>query len=638
MDITILEKKQIFGITALKIFKKRGTKAAISDYAILSGGEVSNSEYLGNKQILENRIGWYWTKTDNWNKGARIVNSCRNDDYGNVLFRHGGVRAALPFSVISNICSKKVVASDEILEVEYGEYPQKAASKQLQKTLERLYQSRSLVRTGKKYTRDKTAYYQSNQEFQEEQQEEYEYNGKKYVRVRANSCYEVGEFTLSNGEEYQDGDYVWIEVEPIKWLVDERKNIAVSEKLLFAGVQFKHTRDYKGGKDFDNTDLKWFLDNHFSKEIETTTMINTVNQENESTIKIKKNPYDFDFKEVTEEEMIRGYIESGVAVFLHGLSGDGKSARVKEIDPDCEIVYLITANPENFAGKSVYNQATGEMIDIKPTWLKRLEIKCEREPNKIHILFLDEMTNVKSNHIFNLAFNLVLDREVNGIWKLPENARIVAAGNETKDSKSATEIPEPLYNRFGHVYINTTAEDWLTWATMPEEEYEKIEYKEEREEKRIHPAIIAFISYRREEVLRKEYTGKKPNADPRKWEMASKVLYKTKRPEMLRALIGEELTREFVGFCSNYVITLEDVITGNYEEKDLQMDLSRQAATALALSKVEEDKLGIVRSFMQKVGEEALALFDTLWVQGDNRRLEKIIKLEKSTHNQKILN
>ena len=73
MDITILEKKQIFGITALKIFKKRGTKAAISDYAILSGGEVSNSEYLGNKQILENRIGWYWTKTDDGDNDARLV-------------------------------------------------------------------------------------------------------------------------------------------------------------------------------------------------------------------------------------------------------------------------------------------------------------------------------------------------------------------------------------------------------------------------------------------------------------------------------------------------------------------------------------------------------------------------------------
>ena len=39
--------------------------------------------------------------------------------------------------------------------------------------------------------------------------QEYEYNGKRYVRVEANSCYNGNNFTLSNGEEYKDGDNVW---------------------------------------------------------------------------------------------------------------------------------------------------------------------------------------------------------------------------------------------------------------------------------------------------------------------------------------------------------------------------------------------------------------------------------------------
>ena len=33
------------------------------------------------------------------------------------------------------------------------------------------------------------------------------------------------------------------------------------------------------------------------------------------------------------------------------------------------------------------------MIDIKPTWLKKLEEKCEKEPDKNQIVFLDEITN-----------------------------------------------------------------------------------------------------------------------------------------------------------------------------------------------------------------------------------------------------
>lgn len=55
---------------------------------------------------------------------------------------------------------------------------------------------------------------------------------------------------------------------------------------------------------------------------------------------------------------------------MHGPSSEGKSARVKQIDPDCVIIYLRNATPESLNGKSVYNQATGEMIDVKPSWLK----------------------------------------------------------------------------------------------------------------------------------------------------------------------------------------------------------------------------------------------------------------------------
>ena len=56
------------------------------------------------------------------------------------------------------------------------------------------------------------------------------------------------------------------------------------------------------------------------------------------------NPYNFDFSEVSEEEIIKGCVESNIAVMLHGKSGDGKSARVKELDPDAEIIYLIKSS------------------------------------------------------------------------------------------------------------------------------------------------------------------------------------------------------------------------------------------------------------------------------------------------------
>ena len=46
-NITFLPANQIFGNKKLEIFEKYGTKAAITDFAILLGGLVSSNEYIG---------------------------------------------------------------------------------------------------------------------------------------------------------------------------------------------------------------------------------------------------------------------------------------------------------------------------------------------------------------------------------------------------------------------------------------------------------------------------------------------------------------------------------------------------------------------------------------------------------------
>ena len=348
-----------------------------------------------------------------------------------------------------------------------------------------------------------------------------------------------------------------------------------------------------------------------------------MNNQDTSKKQIKKvNPYGLSFKQISEEAIIKGAVESGIAVFLHGKSSEGKSARVKQIDPDCVIIYLRNATPESLNGKSVYNSKTGEMIDIKPTWLKKLEEKCEKYPDKYHIVFFDEITNALPS-IQGIAFNIVLDREVNGIWQLPNNARIVAAGNEMKDSLAANKLAEPLFNRFAHVYIKTTTESWLKWAS----------------EHNIHPAIYSYIAYKNGETLRSKYDGEKPNADPRKWEMASKMLYKSGNPEMLRALVGEDITREFVEFCKQEVITLEDVINENYTDKDIEsLNTAQRYATTMGLSQVDEANLEIVRNFTSKLGSEFKAIFDALWIHGDESRIEIIAELNIKNNETKILN
>ena len=110
--------------------------------------------------------------------------------------------------------------------------------------------------------------------------------------------------------------------------------------------------------------------------------------------------------------------------------------------------------------------------------------------------------------------------------------------------------------------------------------------------------------------------------------MASKLLYKTKQPEMLRALIGDDLTRDFIAFARQQVISVEDVINHNYSSRDLEMDVSQKFATAVGLSSVDDEHFEVVRDFMKQVGAEPRAAFESMWTHGDERRLEKLAEVQ----------
>jgi len=608
LDFTFLEAEQITGDKKLDILKKYGTKCAITDFAILLGGCVSDLSFTSDGK----RAGEWWTSTGDGGDAIKINNMGFTSSQL-INMRVIGFRPAINYSKINPIVLNTMEESNLLVEVEYGEYPQYNVSKNISEQLETLYSSGVLKMTGKSYTTDSVDFFDCTIPFKAKTHIEYEYNGKKYIRLISNCIF--GE-RLSDGTKIERQKPYWIKVEPIKLLVDLKNDIALIKDIIVAGIQFNNERNYKG--DFNTTNAKKYLDEYFSKDIIPSNFLTKeqeLSSESQEKLEEKRNPYKFDFDEVSEEEIIKGAIESGIAVFLHGPSSEGKSARVKQIDKDCVIIYLRNATPESLNGKSVYSQETGEMIDVKPTWLKKLEEKCNAEPDKNHIVFFDEISNALPS-IQGIAFNIVLDREVNGIWKLPENARIVAAGNDMKDSLAANQIAEPLFNRFAHVYIKTTTESWLKWAS----------------ENNIHPAIYTYIAYTKGQSLRSEYDGEKPNADPRKWEMASKMLYKTGKPEMLRALVGEEITKEFAAFCNQRVITLEDVLNDRFDEDEIAvLNTSEKYATAMGLSSVDEENFEKVRKFVGNLGKEFTSLFDNLWAKNDESRLEKVaeIKIEE---------
>ena len=629
-DFTFITGEDVFGNDdqVLEIFKVAGTESPLTDYSIIIGAYYDPESKLN--------YGSYWTKsTASSDKNVIIVDEEGYSATYSISLRDIGARVVynLPENIEKELTKNLDTTTEHIFQVKYGYYPQSALNRLEQKNLDNMLKQGKLQLTNNCYTADSRKDGEDDEIFAPITFKEYKLEDKRLIKAVANTA-------LYNGfkSKYKNGDSIWVNVEPVYWLLDTKKHQMISEKVLFAGVQFADNPSFTK---FEETRIYQFLNTCFARELVQGLDEKLLPIKEEASIKDTKfsNLYNFDFSKVSEEDIIKGAIQSNVSVFLHGRSSDGKSSRVKQLDPDCVILYLRNATPDSLNGKSVYNASTGEMIDVPPTWYKKLQEKCEKEPDKLHIVFFDELTNALPS-IQGMAFNIILDGEVNGIWKLPENARIVAAGNDLDDSLAANEMAEPLFNRFAHVYIDTTVDDWLDWAMTPDKNYEALDYQRQENSFKIHPAIYAYIAYNEaisKYVLRTRYDGKKPNADPRKWEMASKVLYKTGKPEMLRALIGEDLTRDFIAFCTQKVLSIEDVLNENYSEEDLKMDTSKKYITIVNLSLVDEENVEVIRDFVAKLGKELLATFYLLWTRGNETRLEKIAELKLAGNPLKLL-
>ncbi len=94
--------------------------------------------------------------------------------------------------------------------------------------------------------------------------------------------------------------------------------------------------------------------------------------------------------------------------------------------------------------------------------------------NEPHMLFLDE-GNRATNEVLQCAFQIVLDRELNG-HKLHPETRIIMAINEGNDF-NVNEMDPALLRRFWTTRLETHVDDWLEWANNNQ----------------IDPMIIRFI-------------------------------------------------------------------------------------------------------------------------------------------------
>lgn len=285
-NFTLLEKEHIRGGSRLDLLKQNGNACEISDFAILLGGDcyqhdVKEKDKAKTKDSTEVKDkvemrGWWWAKTDRASEAdfASAVYEFEPINHRVVRRRNGGVRPVicLDKKVVSGPISKEEQIKSEMYnnlksdgsakKIKYGAYPQTVVEKDLSEKIESEYQNGNLTKTQMKYTTDKISSFDMETSFEEKDNFEYEYNGEKYIRLVANeNC--VGK-KLSDGRIIEMGEVYWVKVEPINWLIDRKTGIIISEKILFSGIQFRNSKNTQPG--FDNTDIKKFLNEYFSKE------------------------------------------------------------------------------------------------------------------------------------------------------------------------------------------------------------------------------------------------------------------------------------------------------------------------------------------------------------------------------------
>ena len=287
MELDLLEEKQIFGKNRLSLFDKYGTKAAITDFSILLGGYVLPDEnnleslidrwwtmgqksYTNDGNTRKDRTGWWWTKSSDGDNDARVVYPNGRRSCHNVNERDGGARPALPYSSIQSISSNTVRGANGIKEIKYGEYPQTIVGEDYSRELERAYNNRNLRTTGKNYTTDSVIYQDTNTSFRARAHTEYEYCDSKYIRFVCD--YDGNGKVLSDGRTINIGEIFWVKVEPITWLVDEEKDIAITKKIIVSGVQFNNKRNYKGY--FKDTNMCKFMNTYLIKDMFDNVSIN----------------------------------------------------------------------------------------------------------------------------------------------------------------------------------------------------------------------------------------------------------------------------------------------------------------------------------------------------------------------------
>jgi hypothetical protein len=243
-------------------------------------------------------------------------------------------------------------------------------------------------------------------------------------------------------------------------------------------------------------------------------------------------------------------------VMLWGQPGVGKSDAIRGLanklqentgkEVQVHDVRLLLFNPVDLRGIPV-----PDVNKEFAKWLKPQIFNMDSSNDKLHILFLDEITAAPPT-VQASAYQLTLDRKV-GEHKLPDNVIIMCAGNRVQDKGVAYKMPTPLANRMTHFEVVCELEDWKDWA-IPNG---------------IHELVLGFLNFR-QNLLNKFDPSSDESAfpTPRSWSFVSKFLKIYNNVDnaypLIAGSIGEGTAIEFKAFAKVYgsLPNIDDLLNG----------------------------------------------------------------------------
>ena len=222
-------------------------------------------------------------------------------------------------------------------------------------------------------------------------------------------------------------------------------------------------------------------------------------------------------------------------LMVWGAPGLGKSTIIRKVAEEFGIGFIDV------------RLAQREPVDVRGLPVPDRERKCvdwlvsgEWPREGKGILLFDELT-AADRSLQVAAYELILDRRLGDLYKVPEGWYICAAGNRVDDAAVAATMSSALANRFMHVELAGDVEAWAAWAVR----------------NNVHPAVIGFLRYRPECLLRQE----KENLErgwptPRSWERVSVMLRiipnaeenETLLRKVVYGLVGNRAGVEFVEY------------------------------------------------------------------------------------------